>query len=188
MAESACLELLQGIDPNCDALNKVGGINKRVWVGQLSQLVGYTTDVDGYVNTVTLAATSPTPQLLKKFIGKKFKHTATFEGEVGENVNVINQSIALSLYYSTPAEREAIEQLFNADDVFIFVEGNYGGIEVYGIDLGLNGSALTGGLQTLLNDNTATIVTLSGQQLTLPKQFKTGTLAQDITYLDNISL
>jgi hypothetical protein len=184
---ASCIEILQGIDPSCEALNKVGGINRRVWVGQLSYLSAYTVDVDGYIDSIALSVVASIPQTLKKFIGKKFKHTATFEGEVGENTNVINQSLALSLYYSTPAERQAIEQLFNADDVFIFVEGNYGGIEVYGIDLGLNGSALTGGLQTLLNDNTATIVTLSGQQLTLPKQFKTGTLAQDIAYLDNIS-
>ena len=184
---SNCVEILQGIDPNCDALNKRGGINKRVWVGQLSQLTGYTTDVDGYVDSVTLSVISSVQQTLKKFIGKKFKHAATFEGVIGENVNTVNQSLALSLYYSTPAEREAIEALFNADDVFAFVEGNYGGIEVYGIDLGLNASALTGGLQTLLNDNTAVILTLSGEQETLPKQFKTGTLAQDIAYLDGIS-
>jgi hypothetical protein len=187
MASTNCVEILQGIDPNCDALNKRGGINKRVWIGQLSQLTGFTKDSDGYINTVTLAVIASIQQTLKKFIGKKFKHAATFEGVVGENVNTINQSLALSLYYSTPAERGAIEALFNADDVFAFVEGNYGGIEVYGIELGLNGSALTGGLQTLLNDNTAVIVTLSGEQESLPLQFKTGTLAQDIAYLDGIS-
>ena len=184
---SACVEIIQGIDPNCAALNKQGGINKRVWIGQLSQLTGYTLDVNGYVNTITLGLVSSIQQTLKKFIGKKFKHAATFEGEIGENVNTVNQSVALALYYSTPAERQAIESLYNADDVFIAVEGNYGGIEIYGIELGLNASALTGGLQTLLNDNTATILTLSGAQLGLPKQFKTGTLAQDIAYLDAIS-
>lgn len=185
---ATCVEILQGIDPNCDALNKVGGIDKRVWVGQLSQLSGYTTDGSGYINTVTLATISSIQQTLKKFTGKKFKHAATVEGVVGENVNTINQSLALSLYYSTPAERQAIEQLFNADDVFVFVEGNYGGVEAYGIDLGLNGSALTGGLGTLLNDNTAIIVTLSGEQRTLPKQVLVGgTLTATIAYLDGIS-
>ena len=184
---ATCVEILQGINPDCTALNKVGGINKRVWVGQLSQLSGYTVDGSGYINTVTLATISSVLQTLKTFTGKKFKHSATVEGVVGENVNTFNQILALSLYYSTPAERLAIENLFNADDVFVFVEGNYGTIEVYGIDLGLNGSALTGGLGTLLNDNTAIIVTLSGEQMTLPKQFKTGTLAQDIAYLNGIS-
>lgn len=184
---SNCVEILQGIDPNCDALNKRGGVNKRVWVGQISQLSGFTLNVDGFVNAITMATIGGVPQTLKKFIGKKFKHTATFEGVVGENVNTINQSLALSLYYSTPAERKAIEALFNADDVFVFVEGNYGGIEVYGLELGLNASALTGGLQTLLNDNTAVIVTLSGEQESLPLQFKTGTLQDDIVFLDGIS-
>lgn len=187
-----CVDLLQGIDPSCAALNKVGGINKRVWMGQLSQLDDpkYTLDADGYIATIEMATIGSAPETLIKLIGKKFKNSTANEGVVGENVNTINQSVTLALYYETPTEREVIETLWNADDVFIAVEGNYGRIEIYGIDLGLNGSALSGGLGGALNDNTAIIVTFSDEQLTLPKQFKSGvssTLAQDIAYLDGIS-
>ena len=188
-----CVDLLQGLDPSCDALNKVGGVNKRVWIGQLSQLdetAKYTTDADGYIDVINMATLGSSPETLKKFYGKKKKNSTALEGVIGKNINTINQSVTLALYYSTPDEREAIENLYNADDVFVAIEGNYGAIEIYGIDLGLNASALTGGLGALLNDNTAVIITLSDEQLTLPKQFKSApsaTLADDITYLDGIS-
>jgi hypothetical protein len=187
-----CVQILQGIDPSCDALNKVGGINKRVWVGQLSMLDNpkYTEDADGYIATIEMATISSVVQELVTFSGKKFKNSTANEVVVGENVNTINQQVTLALYYTTPTEREAIEDLINADDVFVCVEGNYGRIEIYGIDLGLNCSAGSGGLGALLNDNTAFIVTLSDEQLTLPKQFRSATnstLAADIAYLDGIS-
>jgi hypothetical protein len=187
-----CVQILQGIDPSCDALNKVGGINKRVWVGQLSMLDNpkYTEDADGYIATIEMATISSVVQELVTFSGKKFKNSTANEVVVGENVNTINQQVTLALYYTTPTEREAIEDLINADDVFVCVEGNYGRIEIYGIDLGLNCSAGSGGLGALLNDNTAFIVTLSDEQLTLPKQFRSATnatLADDIAYLDGIS-
>lgn len=187
-----CVDLLQGIDPSCAALNKVGGINKRVWAGQLSMLDNpkYTEDADGYIATIEMATISSVVQQLVTFTGKKFKNSTANEVVVGENVNTINQQVTLALYYTTPTEREAIETLINADDVFIAVEGNYGRIELYGIDLGLNCSAGTGGLGALLNDNTAFVITLSDEQLTLPKQFRSATnatLADDIAYLDGIS-
>jgi hypothetical protein len=188
---ATCIELIRGVDPSCAALNKVGGIDKRVWIGQLSMLdedAKYTTDVNGYVDSLNLTAVASIPYTLKKFIGKKSKHSTTNEVVPGENVNTVNQSTILALYYSTPTEREAIESLINADDVFVAVQGQYGGIEVYGLDFGLNCSAGTGGLGALLNDNTAFVVTLSGEQLGLPKQMLVnGTLANTITYLNGIS-
>jgi hypothetical protein len=181
---ATCIDLTAGLDPSCAALNKVGGVNKRVWIGQLSQLSSYATDVNGYVSGITLA----TYETLFKFIGKRDKNSGMFEGTIGENVNTFNQSVTLELYHSTPADRAAIESLYNADDVFAFVETNAGQIEVFGIDLGLNASALSGGTGTLLNDKTSTTLTLSGEQTSMPKLFLNGgTLAASITYLDNIS-
>jgi hypothetical protein len=191
MADINCIDLIRGVNPSCDAQNKVGGINKRVWIGQLNMLnasASYTEDVNGYVNSLNLLSVASIPYTLKKFIGKKSKNSTTNEVVVGENTNTVNQSTILALYYSTPTEREAIEALINADDVFVAVQGQYGGIEIYGLDFGLNCTAGTGGLGALLNDNTAFVVTLSGEQLGLPKQFLVGgTLANTITYLEGIS-
>lgn len=182
MAEN-CINVLQGLDATC---GKRGGVKKRVWIGRLDD-IDYTTDGDGYVDTITLATASPA-NLLYKYIGKKFTHGATYTGVVGSNFNSINQAIALKLYFFSPAQRESIEKLWNAEDVVVFVETEAGQVEVWGLDTGLNGSALGGGNGILLQDDTSITVTLSGDQDGLSKVMKTGTVVQDdVDYLDALT-
>lgn len=188
---SVCDDLLDGSNPNCEALNKAAGINARIWLTQLSQLSGYT--VNGTTKDISAFAmdtVSGAPGTLKKYIGKKFKNNASFPLTVGENVNTFNHTLAFAFYYSTSAELLVLQQLANADDLVAIVEGNDGKILVYGVELGLNASAGEGGTGTLLNDNTSYLITLSGEQLSTPRYFNThagATLAQNIAYLDGIS-
>jgi hypothetical protein len=185
-----CIDLLEGLDASCDALNKVGGVKKRVWVGQLSQLgtTPYTEDADGYVDTISFALASPTYGL-HKFVGKKSKHSGTYELTAGDNVNTFNTSAILVLYHYTPADRSAIENLINSDDLFALFETEAGQIELFGITQGLNASAGSGATGVALQDSTAFTLTLSGEQLAMPKLFLNGgTLADSITYLDGISV
>jgi hypothetical protein len=187
---SSCVDLIQGLNPSCEALNKAGGVNKRVWIGQLSQLTPatpYTDDVDGYITALSLITTSPV-QKLHKFIGKTYKNNGSYELQVGENVNTFNHSATLLLYHFTPEDRKAIEQLANADDLFVIFETEAGQVEVFGIEKGLNASAGSGGTGTNLNDTTAYTITVSGQQLNMPKLMKVTDLAGTITYLDGISV
>lgn len=196
-----CNNLTTGLDPSCEALKKIGGVAKRVWAGQLSQLDGYTVNADTLdIQTIELVSASPA-NTLKKFIGKKLKNSATAELVVGDNINVFNQSVILVLFYKTSLETAAIEALAIAEDVFIIIETMAGDIEVYGIDTnglasssdplgGLNGSAGTGGTGVALNDSTAYTLTLSGQHRIIKRNFNispTATLAQNIAYLDAIS-
>lgn len=202
MADSSCVNLTESLDPACNALKKLGGLTKRVYVGQLSQLDSFTVDSSTLdITGITMADNVSIPYKLKKFVGRKLKHSATSEVEVGENVNVINQAVALVLYHYTSRQKSAIEGLINAEDLFVFVETNAGQIEVYGIDTtgsvssddpigGLNCSAGTGGTGTLLNDSTAFTVTLSGQHRIICRIFNistSATLAQNLAYLDNIA-
>lgn len=201
MAES-CKNLANGIDPSCEALKKLGGVAKRVWVGQISQLDAYGVDSNTLdINSLTMALTGSIPNTLKKFIGKKLKNSATHDLEVGENRNIFNQAVNLVLFYKTSRELYNIEKLANAEDVFVILENNDGDLEVYGIDTnenessndplgGLNASAGTGGTGILLNDTTAYTLTLSGQHRIMKRIFNrttTSTLAQNIAYLDSIS-
>lgn len=198
----ACKNLTRGLDPTCDALKKHGGLAKRVYVGQLSQLEGYTVNEDTLdIETLDMALNGSSDYTLKKFIGKKLKHNATTPVEVGENINVFNQTVALVLFHFTSLEKAAIEELVNAEDLFVLVETFGGQIEVYGIDTegsensedplgGLNCSAGEGGTGTALNDPTQYTVTLSGQHRIMCRIFNissTATLAQNIAYLDAIS-
>jgi hypothetical protein len=186
MAE--CLELLENLDPSCEALNKVGGVDKRFWGVPKNQIASYTTNSDGAVNTLLLkqiAGSSPAEYFtLAKFSGKRDKHDFGVEGVAGENVNTFNHQGIVALFAYSPAEIAAIEKLFNTDDVVLFAETNAGQIKVYGLDKGLNGSALSMREGVVLNDPTQCTVTLEGEQMTMPKVFSTGTLAQTIAYLD----
>lgn len=196
----ACNNLTRGLDPSCDALKKLGGLAKRIWVGQLSQLEGYTVNATT-LDIETLTMEDSPASTLKKFIGKKLKHSATTPVEVGENINVFNQTVNLVLFHYTSQEKAAIEELVNIEDAFVLVETFAGQIEVYGIDTngsessedplgGLNCTAGDGGTGVALNDPTQFTVTLSGQHRIMSRIFNTtptATLAQNIAYLDAIS-
>lgn len=178
-----CANDLLNLDPSCNALKKKGGLKKKIWI------VGYdkatlTTDVDGNIDTITLATASPA-NVLNTFIGKKLKHNGALTGEVGGNTNTINQELNIVLYYYSQSERDAIDALFQSEEVLAFVQTESGQIECWGYETGLTASALTGGTGTALNDDTAVTVTLSGSQDTLPKVCKFGVnLAADIAYLE----
>lgn len=185
-----CNDLIAGLQPNCDAVNKVGGVNKRVWIGKKDNIsVAY--DTAGFVNNVSMSILGSIPANLYKFIGKRDKNSATWAMTAGDNVNTFNHTAILDLFYSNPTELLSIEKLCNSDDLVVFMQGNDDKIIVLGLPNGINASAGEGGTGLLLNDSTAYKVTLSGEQMVMPKYFSvngtTATLAQNIAYLDAIS-
>lgn len=210
----ACNNLTLGLDPSCNALNKTGGLHKRVWVGEQSILDGYTVN-DSTLDISSLELVSASPaNTLKKFIGAKLKNSSTTPLEVGENLNVFNQTVNLILFHYSSLDKFAIENLANVEDAFVIVQNTKSQLIVYGIDTGsedsddplggLNASAGDGGSGVLLNDPTSYTITLSGQHRIMERVFnvssaayvaatgKAGfsgdpTLAQNIEYLDAIS-
>lgn len=185
-----CNDLLAGIIPGCDAVNKVGGLNKRVWIGKKDNIT-YSTDNAGYVNSVTMATVSSLTSKLYKFIGKRDKNNASWPMTSGENINTFNHTVVLALFYSTPTELLALESLCNSDDLVVFIQGNDDRIVALGLENGLNASAGEGGTGTLLNDSTAYNVTLTGESRYMPKYFSingtTATIAANIAYLDSLA-
>lgn len=194
-----CNNLTRGLNPSCLALKKPGGVAKRVWAGQNSMLDGFTingTTLD--IETIDLALNGSTDYKLLKFIGKRLRHSANTPLVPGENFNVFNQNVILALFHYTSLEKKAIEELANAEDVFIIIETFARQIEVYGIDTegdedseaplgGLNASAGDGGTGVALQDPNAYTLTLSGQHRIMSRIFNistTATLAQNIAYLD----
>ena len=164
---ATCNDLISGIDPACDALNKVGGVNKRVWIG-LKSNISYTIDSNGYVSAVTMGNVGSIASKLYKFIGKRDKNSFAFPMTAGDNINT----------------------LANADDMVVFMEGNDEKIYVLGLGKGLNASAGEGGSGILLNDSTAYTMTLSGEETSTPKIFRTvaGASISTLTaYLDNLA-
>ena len=94
-----CNDLISGINPSCDALNKVGGVNKRVWIG-LKGNITYTTDSNGYVNTISMATSGSLPTKLYTYTGKRDKNSFSFPLTAGENINTFNHTAIMMLYLS----------------------------------------------------------------------------------------
>lgn len=171
MATACTTTITEGLDPNCLALDKIGGVNKTMYFGNLSELT-FTYNVAGYIDGVAL--TSSPAAYLYKFVGKNKKHNATYELQVGENVNTWKQALLAKLYFYFPEERAAIDALVKADDLVGFIQTESGLFEVYGSTKGIRAEAATGANGVLLQDDTSLLVTISGEETELPKVLQLG--------------
>jgi len=184
-----CIDTLRSIGATCASVNQVGGVNKRLWITQLGQIASYTYDADGYVNTISMGTDNSSDSYkLITVTGKKFTHNGTLEGVVGNNVNLIKHNAIVKIYTDTPSQRDAVTALFKGQELVVFFENENGKIEIYGLDKGLEASALAGGTGVALQDDNGITLTLSGEQTKLPEFFLVGgSLATSVAYLDNIS-
>jgi hypothetical protein len=184
---SNCLDDIRSIGISCEAENQVGGVDKRIWLTQKGQISSYTKDVNGYVNTITMAANGSTTYKLATITSKKNKNSGAIEGVVGDNVNLVKHTVIFKIYPENPAQKIAIEKLVNADEMVAFLQTENGQILVYGLDKGMEMSALAGGTGTALQDDTSITFTAAGDQTTLPDYFLVTDLAGSIAYLNAIS-
>ena len=188
---SDCIDILRSISATCASLNQIGGVDKRVWVTQLKQIESYTFDSNGYINSLVTKENGTTNYgyELAQIIGKKNTHNGSYEGVAGENISFVKQTAILKIYTDSPIDRDKVIELFDAQELVVFFENGNGKIEVYGLDKGLEGSALTGGTGTEMQDDTAVTITLTGDQNKLPYYFLYGgSLPTSIEYLDSIGL
>ncbi len=193
-------QLTAGLDPTCATQDQMGGIDKRIYVGETNDIDTATTvfATDGSLTTLDLL----TGKTLKRFIGRAEKHTPSTAGEAGDNRNFFMQSVAVWVQAKTQAEKNAAEDLFKSRGIFIGVETNgdsqsEGQIEFFGLpknltglgNFELKGSAYQHDWGTALNDPNQIVVTLSGR---FPNDAivynPTGNLATNIAALDAMSL
>jgi len=159
-----------GIDPSCYALDKVGGVDKTIYFGNLDEITF--TETSSRITGVTMS-TSPVGYLYK-FIGKTKKHNSTVELQVGENTNTWKQAVIMKLYYFDATERNAITALCAADDLVAFIQTESGLFEVYGWQKGIRAESATGANGILIQDDTSITITVSGEETELPKVLKLG--------------
>ena len=118
-----CIDVLNSIGMSCAKAEQVGGVKKKVWIGQKSQLASYTTDADGYVDTLVMDVdNSSDAYKLVTVMSKKNVHSGTVEGVVGANVNLFNHSALIKVFTESPAENEALSALAKADELFVLME------------------------------------------------------------------
>ena len=191
----SCTELTRGINPNCDATRKPGGLNKRAYIGLLSDLTAVTFGTGNQVTAFTFAADKG----FVKFIGKREKHNSVMALEVGENFNLRNHGVNLVAYYNTADELAALDSLLDVEGVFMVVETNSGELEVWGMNkganfanFGLKASAIDGGSGTAIVDSNIYTLSFNGNHENLQLYFAsvpgTSTLAADIAILDGLSI
>lgn len=186
----ACNELTRGINPNCEATRKSGGLNKRLYIGLLSDLDAVTFGTSNLVSSITFKGDTG----FIKFIGKREKHNSTMALEVGDNFTLRTHGINAIAYYNTPEELEALDALIDVEGAFIIAETNAGELEVWGmnkganfINFGLTASAMEGGSGTAITDSNIYTLTMTGNHENLQLYFDESTEQDPKTLEDNIS-
>lgn len=188
MAE--CLSSIDlGVQASCLAIKKVGGLDKRIYLGAIGDLASVTITA-GATNIITAFTFTATNGFVK-MIGRKEKNSAGSDIEAGENVNVRNQNVNLAIYYETGIDLAAIDAIIDNEALFAVVETNPGVLEVFGINkvnfdsYGLKVSANPGTSGLLLNDTTAFQMVLSGGLTNLQLLYNPAVaLATNIAALD----
>lgn len=188
----ACVDsLLTGIQAGCNAIKKVGGLAKRIYLGTVDDLASVTFGTGNIVTAITFKADKG----LVQFVGKVDKNSAGSDIEVGENVNTRNQTLSMSVYYETGLDLQSLDQLIDQEQVFAIVETRAGSLEVFGINIinfsayGLKVTANPGSSGVLINDSTAFVPVLSGGFTNLQLIYNpSGSLATNIAALDALSI
>lgn len=172
-----------GIGINCTGKGQIGGLNRRVFIGNIKDLANnaYTFDVDGYVTAINFKPYG----FLYEFVGQKFAHTSgdNVERNEGGSVNYPH-IVTLKLFDDEPADKELIETM-TAADVFAVVETNNQEFKIYGFQNGLTIDTAEQNSGNAGNSDTSRTVTLSGVEVGLAKIFRDTDYATSVAKLES---
>jgi hypothetical protein len=184
---SCVKKLLKGVQGSCNAIKKIGGLDKRIYAAAVESLAAIVFGADNSITSFTFKD----GEGFVKYIGKKEKNNAGSDVEVGENVNIRRQTVNMALYYETAEDLASIDDLIDQEGIFMVVETLPGTLEVFGINktnfnsFGLKVTANPGTSGVVMNDSTAFLPTLSGGFTNLQLIYNpAGTLAANIAALD----
>jgi hypothetical protein len=174
-----CL-ISSGITVSCDDLRRVGGLAKRVWIGNIDDLVNQFPTGRDYVTNIELG----TYQGLFKFESSKFSHEANYAIAKSDGGNIsFNQTVILRLFNNDPTDDGVIEDM-TTSDIFAIVQTNNNEFFIYGAGSGLGLTEGTGGSGRQLADSTVTQLTLTGSEKELPKRFLRVDANTTLAYLE----
>jgi hypothetical protein len=172
--------ITSGITVSCDDLRRVGGLAKRVWIGNLEDLTNPIPSGTAYVTNLEL----DTYKALYSFESAKFSHEANYQAVKSDGGNVaINQTVIMRLFNNDPTDDAVIEDMLTSD-VFAIVQSNNNEFFIYGAAAGLGLTDATGGSGRQLGDSTVTTLTLTGSEKELPKRFLRTDIQTTLNYLN----
>lgn len=185
---TSCVSLSNSITPDCAALKRPGGANKRVFLGSVTDLSSVTFDNTDSYNATALAF--KTGKQAIEVVGKKAKNTGGASFEEGENLTVRNHSVTVITYPKTAAHRKALDEIISQDQVFAVVERLDGEFELFGLSTANYeswGMKVTGGSYEIgieVNDMNGYTLEFTGEMLNVPIVFGEGkTYAENVTDL-----
>lgn len=179
----SCL-ITGGAGINCNALRRVGGVKKRAYVFNHSELVSVNYDSDGYIDKLNFDAYKG----LYNFKSRKSAHsggvTAQISGAGGNKF--FQHDVILKMFPDDPTEDQIMEEIL-VGCVGIILEDNNGEFKLYGLENGLDqteGGENTGQEQ---NADVAYSLTFAGMEQLRPKRIliDNDTLATK-NYLDTL--
>jgi hypothetical protein len=177
MAVCSGLTEFINLDPDCSATRRTGGANKAMYVGSLADVDSVTKSTDGEVTAITMK----TGKKLFKISGKKYKNSGSYDLQKSENSTQFAHTVVFAAYYNTQIEKNAIERLAMADDLFFILQTNFGRTECYGLvgdnnapASGLEMTAAPGGTGTVAEDASNSILTFTGSEAKMPAYGKFG--------------
>lgn len=169
-----------GIDFDCSALKKTGGI-KKVWLFNLSALrVAIDPNGTGYVTSLEFTGYDG----LYLFDARKYSHEFTSTLTIGDGGNASwTQELILRLFNDTPTEDQALSDLAVAE-VGAIIQTNNGEFLIAGATNGLTGTAGTATTGRNPGDATATSITLSGAENQIWRRLlRNGNFADTLAYV-----
>lgn len=160
-----------GIGIVCADLRRTGGVNKKVWVGNITDLrAPFNIDTTDYIQNIELN----TYRTLYAFEGAKFSHSGASNLAKTDSGNVsFSHEFLLKVFNTNPTDDFILESLATSD-VFVICQTMNDDFLIYGGANGLSASALTAQTGKNQGDDSTTTVTLSGSERTLPKRFLVG--------------
>jgi len=182
----SCISLSTSITPDCAALKRPGGVNKRVFIGSVLDISSITF---GSTNGHDLEGlTMKQGKKMVEVVGRPAKHSAGTNFEDGENFTLRTHTLNLVAYARTAPELKALDDIIEQDQLFAIVERNDSRFEVFGISL-INypswGMKVVGGSYSTgveLNDANGFTLEVSGGFKNLPLTFD-----ESETYANNLA-
>ena len=176
-----------GLSTTCDKKKRVGGVKKRLWIGNISELesIAYVgDDPKGAILDFTMASTTMT----YVFEGFKQSHSGgyTWTPQTGGN-GYWQHDVFTKFLADTAAEKAILEDLA-VSDVFIILETNSEEFLFYGFK---NGLQQTEGVQNSgaeFGSDTTDQLTFTGAELTMPKPLMAAIVASETQYEANLAL
>lgn len=175
-----CL-ITAGISINCDALKRVGGVNKRFWLFNISSL---TTPIvaltDGYVTDINLS----TYQFLYKFEGNKYAHSFTVVPQRSDEGNVQWEHKFMPVLVNTTPTEDAILEDLAVSEVGAIVQTNNNEFLILGAQNGLTLTEGTLGSGQKSGDSSSSKVTLTGNEQSVYKRLLRTDVNTTLAYLN----